>query len=41
MSHYDEHGLPAGDLSHLPTLLDRPPTSYEQFARREAARRGV
>jgi uncharacterized protein YbjT (DUF2867 family) len=41
MSHYDEHGLPAGDLSHLPTLLDRAPTSYAQFARREAARRGV
>lgn len=41
MSHYDEHGLPAGDLSHLPSLLNRAPTSYEQFARREAARRGV
>lgn len=40
MSHYDRHGLPAGDLSHLPTLLDRAPTSYVDFARREAARRG-
>lgn len=41
MSHYDQHGLPAGDLSHLPTLLGRAPTSYAQFAQREASRRGV
>ncbi|MEH3032867.1 MAG: hypothetical protein PGN07_02215 [Aeromicrobium erythreum] len=41
MSHYDRHGLPAGDLSHLPTLLGRAPTSYVDFARREAARRGL
>ena len=41
MSHYDQQGLPAGDLSHLPALLGRAPTSYLDFARREAARRGV
>lgn len=41
MSHYDEQGLPAGDLSHLPTLLGRAPTSYAEFAQREATRRGA
>lgn len=40
MTHYDRNGLPAGDLSHLPALLGRAPTSYEEFARREATRRG-
>ncbi|MGJ0119888.1 NmrA family NAD(P)-binding protein [Williamsia sp. MIQD14] len=39
MSYYDSHGLPVGDLTHLPTLLDRAPTSYREFARREVARR--
>lgn len=41
MGHYDRHGLPAGDLAHLPALLGRPPTSYADFARREAGRRGL
>ncbi|MBY4127330.1 NmrA family NAD(P)-binding protein [Rhodococcus fascians] len=40
MTHYDGHGLPAGDLTVLPTLLGRTPTSYEQFARRSAAELG-
>ncbi|KQU02386.1 NmrA family protein [Rhodococcus sp. Leaf7] len=37
MSHYDRHGLPAGDLTVLPALLGREPTSYEDFARRAIA----
>jgi uncharacterized protein YbjT (DUF2867 family) len=41
MTHYDQHGLPAGDLARLPALLGRPATSYADFARREARRRGV
>ncbi len=40
MSHYDRHGLPAGDLTVLPALLGREPTSYEDFARRSASERG-
>ncbi|MBY4036120.1 NmrA family NAD(P)-binding protein [Rhodococcus fascians] len=40
MTHYDGHGLPAGDLTVLPTLLGREPTSYEEFARRSAAELG-
>lgn len=40
MTHYDGHGLPAGDLTVLPTLLGRAPTSYEEFARRSAAELG-
>ena len=40
MTHYDGHGLPAGDLTVLPTLLGRTPTSYEEFARRSAAELG-
>ncbi|SFA53687.1 Uncharacterized conserved protein YbjT, contains NAD(P)-binding and DUF2867 domains [Rhodococcoides kroppenstedtii] len=39
MTYYDSHGLPVGDLSHLPSLLGRTPTSYADFARREVARR--
>lgn len=39
MTYYDTHGLPVGDLTHLPALLDRAPTSYDDFARREVARR--
>ncbi|MCJ0978411.1 NmrA family NAD(P)-binding protein [Rhodococcus sp. ARC_M12] len=34
MAHYDQHGLAAGDLTVLPTLLGHAPTSYEEFARR-------
>lgn len=37
MTHYDGHGLPAGDLTTLPALLGREPTSYEEFARRSTA----
>ncbi|MFI8565454.1 SDR family oxidoreductase [Rhodococcus sp. NPDC078407] len=40
MTHYDGHGLPAGDLSVLPSLLGRTPTSYEDFARRSSAEFG-
>ena len=40
MTHYDAHGLPAGDLTVLPTLLGHAPTSYEEFARRSAAELG-
>ncbi|MDI6628157.1 MAG: NmrA family NAD(P)-binding protein [Rhodococcus sp. (in: high G+C Gram-positive bacteria)] len=40
MTHYDGYGLPAGDLTVLPTLLGHTPTSYEQFARRSAAELG-
>ncbi|MBY6537921.1 NmrA family NAD(P)-binding protein [Rhodococcus sp. BP-349] len=40
MAHYDRHGLPAGDLTVLPALLGREPTSYEEFARRSATERG-
>jgi uncharacterized protein YbjT (DUF2867 family) len=39
MAYYDTHGLPVGDLTHLPALLDRAPTSYREFARREVDRR--
>jgi len=41
MAYYDVHGLPPGDLAHLPGLLGRAPTSYAEFARREASARGV
>ncbi|MBI3212187.1 MAG: NmrA family NAD(P)-binding protein [Mycobacterium sp.] len=41
MMYYDANGLPAGDMTVLPALLGRQPTSYEEFARREAARRGI
>jgi len=41
MAYYDVHGLPPGDMTHLPKLLGRAPTSYAQFARREASRRGI
>jgi uncharacterized protein YbjT (DUF2867 family) len=41
MTYYDSHGLPAGDLEDLPTVLPRPPIGYEQFARRTAAERGA
>ncbi|GAB2928971.1 hypothetical protein GCM10027047_27110 [Rhodococcus aerolatus] len=41
MTYYDQHGLPAGDMTVLPALLGRPATTYRQFAEREAARRGV
>lgn len=41
MKYYDVHGLPAGDMSVLPGLLGRQPTTYREFAQREAARRGV
>ncbi|KZF09420.1 MAG: NmrA family NAD(P)-binding protein [Rhodococcus sp. (in: high G+C Gram-positive bacteria)] len=40
MTYYDSHGLPAGDLTVLPTLLGHTPTSYEEFARRSAAELG-
>ncbi|MGW5268639.1 SDR family oxidoreductase [Rhodococcus sp. NPDC003994] len=40
MQYYDKNGLPAGDLTVLPELLERPATSYREFARREARRRG-
>ncbi|MDV6304407.1 MULTISPECIES: SDR family oxidoreductase [Rhodococcus] len=40
MTHYDGHGLPAGDLTVLPTLLGHAPTSYEEFARRSAGELG-
>ena len=39
MTYYDTHGLPVGDLTHLPALLGRTPTSYREFARREVSRR--
>lgn len=41
MAYYDGHGLPAGDLDHLPRLLNRAPTTYAQFARRVATQRGA
>ncbi|WP_374022387.1 NmrA family NAD(P)-binding protein [Mycobacterium sp. HNNTM2301] len=41
MTYYDGHGLPAGDLDDLPRLLNRPPTTYAQFARRIAIERGA
>lgn len=37
MTYYDTNGLPPGNMTDLPTLLGRSPTSYEQFARRVAA----
>ncbi len=40
MTHYDAHGLPAGDLTVLPALLGHAPTSYESFARRAVAEFG-
>ena len=40
MAHYDQHGLAAGDLTVLPTLLGHAPTSYEAFARRSSAEFG-
>ncbi len=40
MTHYDGYGLPAGDLTVLPALLGRTPTSYEEFARRSTAELG-
>jgi uncharacterized protein YbjT (DUF2867 family) len=39
MDYYDKNGLPAGDMTVLPTLLGRPATTYRQFAAREAAHR--
>jgi uncharacterized protein YbjT (DUF2867 family) len=41
MAYYDVHGLPPGDMAHLPGLLRRVPTSYAGFARREASARGI
>lgn len=41
MAYYDVHGLPPGDMTHLPRLLGRAPTSYAEFARREASNRGI
>lgn len=41
MTYYDTHGLPLGNMADLPKLLGRKPTSYENFARRVAASRGV
>ncbi|MFI7586812.1 SDR family oxidoreductase [Spongisporangium articulatum] len=41
LTYYDGHGLPPGDLTHLPALLGRAPTEYADFARREAAVRGA
>lgn len=41
MAYYDKNGLPPGDMSHLASLLGRKPTTYDQFARRVAAARGV
>lgn len=41
MRYYNENGLPAGDMTVLPRLLDHPATSYREFARREARRRGA
>lgn len=41
MQYYNKNGLPAGDMTVLPRLLGRPATSYREFARREAQRRGV
>lgn len=41
MQYYDKNGLPAGDMTVLPTLLGRPATTYMEFARREAVRRGA
>lgn len=41
MEHYDTHGLPVGEIDHLPALLGRHPTSYREFARREATRRAA
>lgn len=41
MTYYDTNGLPAGNMADLPKLLGRKPTSYENFARRVAASRGV
>lgn len=41
MKYYDVHGLPAGHLDHLPMVLRRSPTNYEQFARRVVASRRV
>lgn len=41
MRYYDKNGLPAGDMTVLPKLLGRPATSYTEFARREARRRGA
>ncbi|WP_052070543.1 SDR family oxidoreductase [Rhodococcoides fascians] len=40
MTHYDGHGLPAGDLTTLPALLGHAPTPYEEFARRSSAELG-
>lgn len=40
MMYYDQHGLPPGDMRHLPALLGHKATKYEEFARREAAARG-
>ncbi|MCJ0892135.1 SDR family oxidoreductase [Rhodococcus sp. ARC_M5] len=40
MAHYDQHGLAAGDLTVLPTLLGHEPTSYEEFARRSSTEFG-
>ncbi|KQU45107.1 NmrA family protein [Rhodococcus sp. Leaf278] len=40
MTHYDGHGLPAGDLTVLPALLGHAPSSYEEFARRSVAEFG-
>ena len=41
MRYYNENGLPAGDMTVLPRLLERPATTYTEFARREAGRRGA
>ncbi len=41
LSYYDVHGLPPGDMAHLPKLLGRAPTNYAEFTRREAKVRGV
>ncbi|GGG24565.1 hypothetical protein GCM10007304_43000 [Rhodococcoides trifolii] len=40
MAHYDIHGLPAGNLADLPSLLGHAPTSYGKFARRSSTERG-
>ncbi|BBY30015.1 hypothetical protein GCM10023114_43810 [Mycolicibacterium sediminis] len=41
MAYYDVHGLPPGDFGDLATVLHRPGTDYETFARRVAVARGI
>jgi uncharacterized protein YbjT (DUF2867 family) len=41
LNYYDVHGLPPGDMDHLPKLLGRAPTPYTGFTQREAAVRGL